>query len=93
MGKIATLSWENLRNQVVILLRSAFSNKHSVFVHPEPKSSIFSELSCLIDISNVYGKRCTEENCQKEPEKDFRQISERQDLLRKLFFQSHKSVA
>lgn len=70
-----------------MVLWSAFSNEHSVFVHPEPKFSIFSELSCLIDISIAQKK------IAKKSEKDFKQISERQDLLRKFFFHSYRSVA
>lgn len=44
MEKIAMLSYEQICiMQVMILLWSAFSSKHSVSVHPEPKL-VFSQL-------------------------------------------------
>lgn len=69
MGKIATLSHEKICiMQVVIVLWSAFSSKHSAYVYSGPKFSIFSELNCLIDTSSIYGKHLTQENSQKSGE-------------------------
>lgn len=43
--------------QVMILLWSAFSSKHSVSVHPEPKLAF--SMDSAIDTSGVYSKPLT----------------------------------